>query len=331
MNGISPIESLFKTFDETAAILQQELSCTYLDALAETAENLFQKQVLQENMSEMTKKRIEKKYEGIQLAGLSKEEIRKAYQLAILKGMKENVQPNHQMTPDSIGLFIAYLLGKFMKEKKEFALMDPAAGTGNLLLTVLNQWPDKKIAATGIEVDDLLLKLAWCGANLLEHSVQFYNQDALEPLLVDPVDAVVCDLPIGYYPNDARAAAFELQAEEGHSYAHFLFMEQSLKHTKPGGYLFFLIPNHLFESQGADKLHRYFQKHAYIQGVIGLPLSMFKNKQAAKSIFVLQKHGEKVQAPKQVFLANMPSMKEANALQSIMIKIDKWFLESKYK
>ena len=38
----TPVEQLFYEFDETAQILQSELSCTYLDALGETGENFFQ-------------------------------------------------------------------------------------------------------------------------------------------------------------------------------------------------------------------------------------------------------------------------------------------------
>ncbi|MBM7648821.1 site-specific DNA-methyltransferase (adenine-specific) [Bacillus ectoiniformans] len=328
MNEFSPIEKLFKTFDETADILQEGLSCTYLEALAETAENLFQEQVLQEEMDESYKKRVWKKYEEMKLADYPKEDIRKAYQLAILKGMKENVQPNHQMTPDSIGLFISYLMGKFMKAE-EFSVLDPAVGTGNLLMTVMNQLSDRSIAGVGVEIDDLLLKLAYAGANMMEQSVQLYNQDSLEPLFIDPADAVVCDLPVGYYPNDVRAADYELKAEEGHSYAHHLFIEQSMIHTKPGGYLFFLIPNGLFDSPLAPGLHKYLQKHAHIQGVIQLPLSMFKNQQSAKSILILQKQAEDTKAPKQVFLANMPSMKNSQAVENIMAKLEKWFQESK--
>ncbi|MFK2824673.1 class I SAM-dependent methyltransferase [Bacillus sp. B190/17] len=329
MNKLSPIERLFNTFDETAVILQQELSCTYLDALAETAENLFQQKVLQDEMSEFAKKKLWKAYEQVKLSDYSKEEIRQAYQFSILKGMQENVQPNHQMTPDSIGLFMSYLLEKFMGKEKEFTILDPAVGTGNLLLTIVNRQPEASISAIGVDVDDLLLNLAWSGANLMEHSTQLYNQDALEPLFIDPVDAVVCDLPVGWYPNDIRAADYELKAEEGHSYAHYLFIEQSIKHTKPGGYLFFLIPNDLFEGAGAQQLHRFLQKHIHIQGLIQLPMTMFKNKQAAKSILILQKQTEGLPAPKQVFLASMPSMKDRQAMQSIMVKMDAWFKENK--
>ena len=45
---------------------------------------------------------MKKIYEGTNLSIFTVKMIRKAFQLAILKGMKESVQPNHQMTPDSI-------------------------------------------------------------------------------------------------------------------------------------------------------------------------------------------------------------------------------------
>ena len=277
---ITPVEELFTVINETAALIQEESNCSYLEALAETGENLFQGTVLQE-LSELTAKRLKKTYEGIQLSKYTKEEIRKSFQLAILKGMKENVQPNHQMTPDTIGMLVGYLLKKFIKSPS-YRLLDPAVGTANLLTAAMNQDPEKTVDGIGIEIDDLLIKLAYINANLQEHPVQFFNQDSLEPLFIEPVDAVISDLPVGYYPNDIRAADYELKVDEGHTYAHHLFIEQSIRHVKQGGYLFFVIPNGLFESEQSKKLHEYLTKEVNIQGVIQLPISLFKNKEAGK-------------------------------------------------
>jgi site-specific DNA-methyltransferase (adenine-specific) len=325
--NFSPVEKLFTLFNETALILQEELGCTYLEALAETGENVFQGSILQEELSELSLKRLKKQYEDIHIDRYSNEELRKAYQLVILKGMKENVQPNHQMTPDTVGMLVAYLVGKFVKEPS-FRLLDPAVGTGNLLTTVLNH-VQKNVEAVGVDVDDLLIRLAYVNANLQEHPVQLFNQDSLEPLFIDPVDAVISDLPIGYYPNDVRAADYQLKADNGHSYSHHLFIEQSVRHMKPGGYLFFIIPNGLFESDQAPQLHEYMKENVIIQGLLQLPLSMFKNKNAAKSILILQKKGEEVKPPKQVLLADLPSLSKAAEMDKILTKIDKWFQENK--
>ncbi|MEH7238119.1 class I SAM-dependent methyltransferase [Bacillus sp. JJ1562] len=329
MAQISAVEKLFTVIDNTATILQEELSCTYLEAVAETGENLFQNTILQEELSELSKKRIEKEYTHINLNQCSVEEIRKAYQLASLKGMKEATQANHEMTPDAVSIFMGYLVSKFTEGWNGFSIFDPAVGTANLLTTVLNQNQSKEIKAYGIDVDDLLVKVAYVSANLQQHSIQFYNQDSLQPLYIDPMDVVVCDLPVGYYPNDLGAASFELRAKEGHSYAHHLFIEQSLKYTKAGGYLFFLVPNHLFTSEYAKELNTFLKEHSVIQGMIQLPLSLFKNEKAAKSIFMIQKKGPEVKAPKQALFANLPKFSNQAAMSDIIKQIDDWFTHEK--
>ncbi|PRX75952.1 site-specific DNA-methyltransferase (adenine-specific) [Bacillus sp. V-88] len=325
----SPVESLFGIIDETATLLKDELACSYLEAVAETGENLFQGDVLQEEVSELTKKRLNKKYDEANVSQLENENIRKAFQFAILKGMKENVQPNHQMTPDSLGLFISYLVNKFTAGMNKLTVLDPAIGTGNLLTTVLNQMPGKETQSIGVEIDEVLIKLAYVGADLQKHPLQLFNQDSLEPLFIDPVDLVLCDLPIGYYPNDLRAQDYELKADEGHSYAHHLFIEQSLKHTKDGGYLFFIVPNGLFESPHSAQLQGYLKEKADIQGFLQLPLSLFKNKNSAKSILILQKKKDGIKPPKEVLLAQLPSLSNQRALQDILSKIDQWLVQNK--
>ncbi|NRG34219.1 class I SAM-dependent methyltransferase, partial [Niallia circulans] len=306
----------------------EELEYTYLESLALTGEKIFQEAILQEELSELSKKRLKKSYETIHLAKYSKEEIRKAFQLVILKGMKENTQPNHQMTPDSIGILFGYLVQKFYTSE-ELRLLDLAVGTGNLLTTVMNHQVGKNIAAYGVDIDDLLLQLALVNANLQEQPIEFFNQDSLEHLFIDPVDVVVSDLPVGYYPNDIRANEFKVKAEDGHTYAHHLFIEQSINYVKPGGYAFFVIPNNLFESEQAAKLHDYIKEEVHIQAIMQLPETLFKNKQSAKSILILQKKGNNIVAPKQVLLAKVPSFSNMRAMEQVLSELDTWIQANK--
>ncbi|MFJ7744378.1 class I SAM-dependent methyltransferase [Peribacillus sp. NPDC097295] len=323
------VEELFYEFDETTKILQEELSCTYLDALGETGENFFQGKVMQEEISEESKKVLKKHYTEFSLEKYEKEAIRKAYQLSILKGMQQSVQPNHHMTPDAVGIFVSYLVGKFTANQKELVMLDPAVGTGNLLFAIMNQLTDKNIESFGVEIDETLIRLAYAGANLQEHPLSFFNQDSLEPLFIDPSDVVVSDLPIGYYPNDVRASEYELKAEKGHSYAHHLFIEQSVNHVKDGGYLFFIVPNNLFVSEEAPNLNGYLKKYTHIQGMVQLPLSMFKNEAAGKSILILQKKKDGVEAPKKALLVQLPKLSDFDATRSVMNQMDNWFIEEK--
>lgn len=324
------VETLFSIFDSSAVVLRKELDVTYLEALVETGDNLFEGAILQEELSEAAIERLNREYSTFNEETYKGEEIRKAFQLAILKGMKEGVQANHEMTPDAVGMFMSYLFHKFMKGQNEITVLDPAIGTGNLMTTVFNSAQENiTMSGFGVEVDEVLIKLALVNANLQKHAIEFFHQDGLAPLYIDPVDAVISDLPIGYYPNEIGASEYKLKADEGMSYAHHLFIEQSVKHTKEGGYLFFLVPNFIFESDQAPKLHAFIKETCFIQGLLQLPVSMFKNEKNAKSIFVLQKKGPSVTMPKQALLVELPKFSNMKAMEDIMDQLDTWFATHK--
>lgn len=324
------VETLFSIFDSSAVVLRKELDVTYLEALVETGDNLFEGAILQEELSEAAIERLNREYSTFNEETYKGEEIRKAFQLAILKGMKEGVQANHEMTPDAVGMFMSYLFHKFMKGQDEITVLDPAIGTGNLMTTVFNSAQENiTMSGFGVEVDEVLIKLALVNANLQKHAIEFFHQDGLAPLYIDPVDAVISDLPIGYYPNEIGASEYKLKADEGMSYAHHLFIEQSVKHTKEGGYLFFLVPNFIFESDQAPKLHAFIKETCFIQGLLQLPVSMFKNEKNAKSIFVLQKKGPSVTMPKQALLVELPKFSNMKAMEDIMDQLNTWFATHK--
>ena len=244
-------------------------------------------------------------------------------QLAILKGMKQNAQPHHQMTPDSIGLLIGHIAEKLVGNENNITLFDPAVGTGNLLYTVMNAI-GKNVTASAVEIDEILVRLSAIIAELLEHPVTFLVQDALRPLLVDPVDITISDLPVGYYPDDDNGANYELMPSEGHAYAHHLFIEQSINHTKAGGYGIFIIPANLFESEQAYKLNPFLKEKTIIRAIIQLPSSLFKNKAHEKSILILQKPFLEQKASPDVLLAQVPDMKDKQAMARFLQEIDTW-------
>ncbi|HWL25331.1 MAG TPA: class I SAM-dependent methyltransferase [Ureibacillus sp.] len=302
------LEQIFSYINEKSEQYEQNGEFTYLEGVFNTLED-----VLEGGMDWVGK-------------DASKEEIRKAIQLAILKGMRKSSQPNHQMTPDTLGLLVGYFVEQFVEEKlKEgpISILDPAVGTGNLLLTVMNML-DGKTFATGIEVDETLIRLAADTAELTQQPLMLYHQDALQKMLVDPVDVVVCDLPVGYYPNEDVAIDYELCAHEGMSYAHHLFIEQSINHSKEGAYLFFLIPANLFESEQSKELHKFLKKHAWIQAVIQLPDGLFANKTLEKSMLILQKQSKEYRAPREVLLAKVPNMSNKQALSAFFEKVQIW-------
>src|SRR5699024_9226410 len=175
--------------------------------------------------------------------------------------------------------------------------------------------------AYACEIDQTLIRISVMYANFMQSQIEFFHQDSLQPFLLDPVDLVVADLPVGYYPDDEQARKYELKASEGHSYAHYLLIEQSLHYTKPSGFLIMLIPETLFSDEKSTALHTFFHKYAHIIGLIQLDEATFKAKQHRKSILILQKKGNETNDVKQPLLAKLPSFKNTNAMQDIMMKV----------
>ncbi|GGC93815.1 hypothetical protein GCM10007216_25710 [Thalassobacillus devorans] len=317
------VEELFEWIDEAATAIEYQENSTYLEAVAGALDVLFHHAPF-DDMADLLKQQLEKHLKDIELNKYEKEEIRKATQLAILKGMKGATQQQHLITPDTVAMFMGYLTQRLFPGEKELRIFDPACGTANLLTAVLNQL-DKKVAAYGSDVDETLMKLALANANLQKSEIEFFHQDSLRPFLLEPVDFVLADLPVGYYPDDVQAKEFTLHAEEEHSYSHHLFIEQGLRYTKPGGFLMFIIPNFLFESDQAQQLNEFLREHAHIFGMLQLPESLFKEEKHAKSILILQKKGEGTKTPKEALLAKLPSFKNHTAMADILGQINQWF------
>lgn len=249
-----------------------------------------------------------------------KEDVRKAIGLIVLEETK-NLPPNQQPTPEAIGLFMGYLAGKFTTDSA--TALELGSGTGNLLHAVMSQV--KLEHAQAVEIDETFLRLAFAISNALGEQVEYFHQDALAPLFVEPSDLVLADLPIGYYPDDEQAKTYTLRRETGHSYAHFLLLEQAMRHVKPGGHGLFVIPNALFEQDDEGKLKQWMEREAIVKAVLQLPETMFKDARFAKSLLVLQKHAEGLGRPKQALLVQLPSFADMSALHKVMKQIDDWF------
>ncbi|WP_018921737.1 class I SAM-dependent methyltransferase [Salsuginibacillus kocurii] len=317
------VEELYNGLDQMASLIQEATELTYLESIAEAGENFFQQAVVQEALSAEKKQEANELLSTYPFEGAAKEDIRRAFQLAVVKGMKEAVQPHHAMTPDAVALFLSYLVNRFSAGQKRITLLDPAVGTGNLMMALLNQQA-LQIEPYGAEVDDTLLKVAYTQANLQAHQLQLYHQDSIEQLNAQNVDMVVSDLPVGYYTKDEVAKRFQLSAESSHSLAHHLLIERGIEVLKPGGHLMVLVPNSMFQTEEAKKLHEYVKEKAVILGLLQLPRTMFKDEKHAKSIWILQKKGPNVIQPRQALLAELPSFTREDALADMMKQINNW-------
>ena len=329
---------LFHTLDKSSKILVERLELPYLEALIHSAENLIdQGTVYNEDsvLSDETVKSLENIYKEIQLDEMDPETIRQGMQLALLRGMKENyIQPNHQMTPDSIGSLIAYLIEIIAEPKGEVHLSDLSVGTGNLLLTVhhfLKRAPNREIYLSGVDNDELMLSIASTNSTVQRTPIHLLYQDALMNLLLQPADIMVSDLPIGYYPlgDQLRDYQTKFEGKDEKSYSHFLLIEQAFNYLKEDGYGFFLLPSNVFDDENVSVLVNFLQKVGYVQGVIQLPRGIFANEESRKSVFVVQKKGPNAKQMGDVLLSSAPDFKDFEGMKSFLGEITQWKKENK--
>lgn len=325
------VKDLFFKMDESVSILRKELGISYLDSIIETGENILDNgniRVERNLLSDEPRSELKTIYKDMKIDEYSSEEVRRALQFLLIKAIKEDhVQPNHQMTPDSIGTFIAYLIEIITDIGEEpLHLADFSVGTGNLLQTVyyfLNN-KDRNIQLSGVDNDEVLISVASTSSALQGLDVQLIHNDALQNLLVEPVDVMVSDLPVGYYPVDNHASKFQTSNEEGHSFSHYLLIEQSINYLKDGGLGFYLVPTNIFDSEEGAQLLSYIQEVGYFQGFIHLSKEMFKTEQSRKSVLIIQKQGAGAKQAKEVLLANAPEFNDADEMKNFIGELNVW-------
>ncbi|MFT8459058.1 MAG: class I SAM-dependent methyltransferase [Liquorilactobacillus ghanensis] len=332
--NIGKIEQGLKLFLKSIDILQQALDSSFIDAVIESGDNLNDGKILVENGQPSQSKQIELTaiYDEISQLNLKREQKRQLLQFALLKAEQvDKIQTNHQLTPDVSGILISSLLQNFLNKSQPSLILDLAVGTGNLLFTVANNLEKagfKKLELSGIDNDDTLLAVASMSAHWQKTAVELFHQDAVEPLVTRKADVVISDLPVGYYPLDKRAANFVVHAAKGHSFTHFLLVEQAMLQLKPGGLGVFLIPKDVFKTTQSNQLLSMIQENGYFQGLLNLPSDLFTDEKAQKAILLLQKKGKQAHQAEPVLIGEFPSVKEHQEVADFIQQIKQWQKEN---
>ncbi|WP_317955262.1 class I SAM-dependent methyltransferase [Staphylococcus haemolyticus] len=304
------MEKLFKTLDEKAKALNEQNGQSFIENLGLAMEDVYS------NKREL-------------LEQTTLQDRRKAFQFAYLSLMQEEtIQANHQITPDSIGLILGFLVQKFTENNEELHVVDIASGAGHLSASVNEVLKDTTIMHHLIEVDPVLSRVSVHLANFLEIPFDVYPQDAIMPLPLEEADIVIGDLPIGYYPLDERSHEMQLGFKEGHSYSHYLLIEQAITALKQSGFAFLVVPSNIFEDENVKQLENFIATETEMQAFLNLPKTLFKNENARKSILILQKKKSNETKPVEVLLANIPDFKNPNQFQGFIGELNTWMKDN---
>lgn len=306
--NLEKIEAAFALVIENINHLQNQLNTDFYEAFVE--QNAYY--LGAENPAELVKSNNDK----LRSSNLTAAEWQKVFQYVLIKGAKDApMQANHNLTPDSIGFLFNFMIEQLQKSD-ELRVLEIGSGTGNLTETLL-VYLRKKIDYVGFEVDDLLLDIAASCSEIIGTNANFMQIDGVQKQVLEPFDAIVSDLPVGFYGDDETAKHFTVASKAEHTYAHHLLMEQSFKYLKNDGFAIFLAPENLLTSAQSDFLKEWLKKEASLMAVITLPASMFKA--SPKAIFVLKKGA--ASAP--TFVYPLSDLTDRQALANFMSEFTK--------
>ncbi|MFA5467333.1 MAG: hypothetical protein WC251_05725 [Candidatus Izemoplasmatales bacterium] len=304
MTDQEQITALYDVLDKSASLYSEKTGLAYLEGLVRSAENIVAGQAVEDDEGLST--RLADLMSLINDVEFSKEAIRKAFQLAVLKGLKAGDLPLETMTPDTVGIFIAYLINKFYDIDKPLTIFDPLVGTGNLLAAVANSRKQEPLLF-GVDHNDQNLMLCRSLMGMLEFEDNIYYQDTLSFSGIQ-ADAILTDVD-RYEMIDGKYFPYELLKQHWHN-------------LKAGGMVFAVI----FEEFFQDSLQSQFKSDLLAMyhpiGLIRLPDDLFTKYR--KSVLIMEKPGEK--AIEQEFLmASLPSFIDKEALRNTIDRINDWF------
>jgi site-specific DNA-methyltransferase (adenine-specific) len=298
------IEKFYDYFDEVANLLYENYHKTYLEGMNEAfnllLDDKFNEEYRQEDIDAL-------KVAKTNISGIAfeREEIRKSVQLGLLKGYKHAYMSNALITPDTIGIFVGYIVEKLYKNQKLENVLDPMIGSGNLIFTALNHMK-KSLKIYGVDNDLLMCNLVRNIADLQEYKNEVFYQDTLT-YFDQGFDLILTDLPISqdvdYFPYKA--------------------INHHIDSLTNGGYLIALIENDFFEKKDIKIFQSEVNKKAYMFGLIKLSETLFKNN--PKSILIIRKKLEGEIPPKEFLLIDLPSFNDTEGINNSIIKIDEYF------
>ena len=326
------MQNYYDLLNQASTLLQKSLGTSYTDSLAETLTNLADGKVYVENGAPdpETVKKLEDVYSQLKQISLSQVQMKQAITVNIIQAQRQDkVEVNKLMTPDTIGLIASLIAFEIFSSlnKHTINMIDPTIGTGNLLIEFIEQLKlagDFEINAAGIDNDEALVSLAKAFSEVMNLNLDAYHQDGIAEWDVTDIDLAIADLPVGYYPIDDNAAKFKTKADEGHSYAHHLLIEQTMNNLNDGGIGMFIVPSAIFQTDQAKKLSEWMVSNVYLQAVLDLPSNLFASKEAQKAIVVLQKHGGTAQQSTNVLMGTIPETANVKEFEGFRNQVQDW-------
>lgn len=298
------IEIFYDYFDFVSNHLYHKYQKSYLEGMNEAFSLLLDDACEGDYLEEDILILREEKEKVVDIEFLP-EEVRKSVQLGLLKGYKHAYQSNALITPDTIGLFVGYLIKKLYKNTELNNILDPLVGTGNLAYSIIN-YLEKEVKLYGVDEDYLKCNLARNIGDLLSIENEIFYQDTLS-YYDQGFDCIVTDMPL---------------LTDHDNYLPYKAINHHLDGLKEGGYFFSIIDNDFFEKSGSEVFKQEIDSKGFIFGLIKLSETLFKG--TPKSILIIRKKGENVKRLNDFLLVDLPSFNDVQSFNNILNQIEEW-------
>lgn len=294
------VEALYDCLDESAILLYKTYKLPYIEAVVKTCENIISNSIEDEYLN--IKEELEASIEKIADVEFSKEEIRKAFQYACLKGFKHANISNEMITPETIGVFVNYLVSQ-LYDKENLTILDPLVGTGNLITIIANSLSGKN-QLIGVDDDLDAYKLSSALFDMLDYGEQVYYQDT-KSFIIHPIDLIVSDFS-------------GLEEEEVYN-----IIGHHSKNVVEGGFLVGIFDLETVKDDVLVRHTKVLNKLWKLFGFIKLPDNI--SKITKKVIVIFQRDGKDVIQPKKFLLVELPDFTNADAFKKVINQLNNWF------
>ncbi len=305
---IDNLELFYDCVDESNNILYEATHKNYFELIEMTVQNILASNVVCD-VDEATTEKLNEVYDKIVDIDFTVEDVHKAMQAILLKGFKEMRMANGNTTPDTLGIFVAYLITK-LTDEKSIRILDPLCGTGNLLHTIANHL-DKDCKLFACDHDLWMTKFTSMISNLLSLEVEVFLQDTLN-LQMQQLDFIVFDMP--NIVQQEKEAYFPYQAM-----LHYSAM------LRDNGSMIGIVGNDFFDHDKDQAFKKELLKECSIIGLVELPDNMFVSK--PKIILVIQK--KKIEDKQNCFMVKLPSFTDVKEFNNSLCQIEAWFEKNK--
>lgn len=178
-------------------------------------------------------------------------------------------------TPREIVDFIIGYLRKKELLPKNANILDPACGSGGILLKSIDSNTDKVV---GFDINERLVRVS--KMNMVLHEIENYeinNQNFLLHEDEELYDLCVTNPPFGVQEKQSSILKKYIFGHDKKSCdLEILFIEKIIKVLKPGGVCAIVLPDGIFNNVTSTKLREFILLHTDIIATVDLPENVFK-------------------------------------------------------